>query len=581
MTQITPSPPAAPVRRPRSIGFYLFILGLVALIPGFIFSAVLLGRNNEAQQAMVQSLMQTATQAIATSVDRQLEGMATTLRVLATARSLDTNQLGDFHKRATAALRNNNAFLIVLDANLQQLLNTRVPYGTPLGPTADPDSASLAIESGEPTVSNIFFGQTAQRFVFNVLLPVSPQQGTARLLVLTQNAARLNEALASRELARGWHVALLDRRGQVIVASADAPEFVAGSASPLQLPDDPSAPRGLWREAAIGPTPVVAMGWKVPSSGWQVVAWASRDLVERPFSDAVWSLVVGGLLLAGLVASTIWWITDRIARAVQGLAADARLLGAGEAVPERAYPVGEIALVSAAIADAAQRRLAAQAEVRFLMRELAHRSKNQMTVIAAMAKQTAKSAESVPQFVEDFERRIFGLARSTDLLLAHGASGVDLRDLFGEQIDPFCPLDSGRVTLEGPPFRLNNQAAQILGMAAHELATNAVKYGAFSREGGTLAVSWSKVQDRLEVSWREHVPSFSKHAERRGFGTVVLENMVGSALGAEVQRTLNPDGISWRFAIPLAAIDPTLLPGADPATAASKGSSSPAVGATS
>jgi two-component sensor histidine kinase len=190
-----------------------------------------------------------------------------------------------------------------------------------------------------------------------------------------------------------------------------------------------------------------------------------------------------------------------------------------------------------------------------------------MTVIAAMAKQTAKSADSVPEFVEDFERRIFGLARSTDLLLAHGASGVDLRELLGGQIDPFCPLDSGRVTLAGPPLRLKNQAAPIHGMAAHELATNAVKYGAFSRESGTLAVTWAKLGERLEISWREHVPSLAKHAERRGFGTVVLENMVGAALGAEVQRTLNPDGIAWRFAIPLAAIDPALPPGADPATA--------------
>src|SRR5690606_4883200 len=127
-----------------------------------------------------------------------------------------------------------------------------------------------------------------------------------------------------------------------------------------------------------------------------------------------------------------------------------RLLGAGEIVASRPYPISEIATVSESIAEASRRRKAAETEVRLLMRELAHRSKNQMTVIAAMAKQSAKNADSVPEFVSGFEKRIHSLARSTDLLLAHGVSGVALREVLVRQIDPLCPLDSGRVAIEGP-----------------------------------------------------------------------------------------------------------------------------------
>ena len=83
------------------------------------------------------------------------------------------------------------------------------------------------------------------------------------------------------------------------------------------------------------------------------------------------------------------------------------------------------------------------------MRELAHRSKNQMTVIAAMAKQTARSAESVPDFVASFEKRIFGLSRSTDLVLANFVAGADLEELLSSQIGPFCPLDGGSAELVG------------------------------------------------------------------------------------------------------------------------------------
>jgi two-component sensor histidine kinase len=198
--------------------------------------------------------------------------------------------------------------------------------------------------------------------------------------------------------------------------------------------------------------------------------------------------------------------------------------------------------------------------VRFLMRELAHRSKNQMTVIAAMAKQTARGADSVPEFVQNFEKRIFGLARSTDLLLANGVVGVDLRELITSQVDPFCPTDGGRVKLDGPSTRLNNQAAQIIGMAAHELATNAVKYGAFLRDSGRLDVSWSRDGEALRLDWRETTLNFKPPSDRRGFGTAVLENMVGRSLGANVERIVHPDGLEWKFAIPVASIDPATAP---------------------
>jgi two-component sensor histidine kinase len=295
-------------------------------------------------------------------------------------------------------------------------------------------------------------------------------------------------------------------------------------------------------------------------TGWTLVAWAPAAVIGKPLMDAVWSLAVGGLLLAAIVVLVVYWVTLQIGRSVRGLEAEAKRLGSGQPVTARDYPISEIATVSSAIEEASKRRQQAETEVRFLMRELAHRSKNQMTVISAMAKQTARGADSVPEFVQNFEKRIFGLARSTDLLLANGAVGVDMKELITGQLDPFKPDNPERLTLEGPSIRVNMQAAQILGMAIHELSTNAVKYGALRRESGSLSVTWELDGSALNLRWRETVTPFTPPSERRGFGTTVLESMVGRSLGAEVKRTIHEDGLEWTFAIPTSAVDPSKGP---------------------
>ena len=104
------------------------------------------------------------------------------------------------------------------------------------------------------------------------------------------------------------------------------------------------------------------------------------------------------------------------------------------------------------------------------------------------------------------------------------------------------------------------QSAQILGMAIHELSTNAVKYGALRGNNGRLDVHWELDGTTMRLTWLEAGPNFTPPTERRGFGTTVLESMVGRSLGAEVKRTVHDDGLEWTFAIPTAAVDPNKGP---------------------
>src|SRR5690606_37218325 len=229
-------------------------------------------------------------------------------------------------------------------------------------------------------------------------------------------------------------------------------------------------------------------------------------LVRAPLVSALRMLALGGAAILAVGGALAWVLGRGITNSVRQLANDARRLGAGEHVEEGDYPVIEIATVSQALAQASKDRRAAENEIRFLMREVAHRSKNQLTVVSSIAKQTARHARTFAAFQDAFQKRVLGLARSTDLLIAGGVAGVELRELIDAQLEPFRPSEASRVEVNGVDFRLSNQAAQTLGLALHELATNAAKYGAFSITEGRLNVSWKVQPERLDIVWREIVP---------------------------------------------------------------------------
>jgi two-component sensor histidine kinase len=540
-------------KRGRPLAFYLIALMLAILLPALAVALVLINRTNDAQQDVLAALTNATVQAMGQSIDREITGMATTLRVLSTSESLERGDLGAFHQRALTALAGTGSYLIAVDTHLDQLLNTRVAYGSTLGPTSDPVTAEKAIERGVATISPIVFGQVAQAYVFNVWLPISnPAQ--VRLVTMTQNASNLVPALQSRQLPSGWHAALVDTNNAVIAATADA-DLAIGDILPIRqwAADDPV---NDWAEEDLNGQRVVTAEWRSGYTGWRVIAWAASAQVRKPLQDSVLQLAVWGLVIAMAASGVALLIAQRIGSSVSGLRLDAQRLGQGEAVYPRTYPVSEIAEVSQAIAEASEQRQTAERDIRFLMRELAHRSKNQMAVIAAMAKQTARGATDTQAYVTALERRIMGLARSTDLLLAHGRAGVMLADLIDQQLAPFRPSEADRLTVQGPALRINPQGAQILGMALHELATNATRHGAFAEARGGLTLTWKTSPDQLCMRWREHLGRDLVVGERSGFGTIVMRTMVGGALGAQVDRVVHRDGVEWVFEIPLAALDP-------------------------
>ena len=127
-------------------------------------------------------------------------------------------------------------------------------------------------------------------------------------------------------------------------------------------------------------------------------------------------------------------------------------------------------------------------KVQLLMREVNHRSKNILSVVHAIARQTA--TKNPEDFIERFSERIQAISANQDLLVRNEWNGVEIEDLVRTQLAPFVDLIGTRILLQGPTLRLNPASAQAIGLALHELATNAAKYGALSTDKGRVEIFW-------------------------------------------------------------------------------------------
>lgn len=539
-------------RMRRPVAFYLVCLILVVVVPSFVFATIVLNRANEAQERAVESLLKTSTGAVNRVIDREVSAMLSMLTFFSTSSYVQSGDYRSLQAQAEKALAGTNAHLLVVGRDYLLRLNSRVPYGTELGQTSDRVTVQRALATDRPAVSNLFFGQIAQKWVFNVHLPVRLNSGEPILLTLTQDADFLSKVVTPDLLSPGWNAAVLDDAGSVIVSTD--PGAVTGK--PFFLQVVPALRIGLGRARHQDVDYQVVTDFSA-LTGWKIVAWAEASVVQAPATSSLVWLIVGGAIIATLATAAAVFIARILSRDVRMLARDATRLGLGESVPPRRHVIAELDTVSKALSEAAEARKRAEGEIRFLMREVAHRSKNQLTVIQAMLNQSATTAESPIAFADSFRKRLAGLARSTDLMIANTALGVSLEELAQNQLKPFTPDDAGRVQMSGPPIWLDSQASQTIGMALHELATNAAKHGAFANTHGIVEFSWVVDGDRLNLVWRERGSDLDPErteASPKGFGSIVLERMLGIAMNAELKRRMHADGIEWRFSIPLSKL---------------------------
>jgi PAS domain S-box-containing protein len=207
---------------------------------------------------------------------------------------------------------------------------------------------------------------------------------------------------------------------------------------------------------------------------------------------------------------------------------------------------GRVIGVSAIFRDITERKRWEEHQ-RLLINELNHRVKNTLATVQSIATQTLRNAGSVGEAREAFESRLMALSRAHDVLTRENWDGADLTEIVEQAMAAYRQEGGSRVHIHGWDVRLSPGQALAVAMALHELATNAMKYGALSNETGEVRIGWNVelAADpcRLRLTWAERGGPPVKEPSRRGFGTRLLERSLAQDLGGQVRLTFAPTGL--------------------------------------
>jgi two-component sensor histidine kinase len=543
-----------------SIGVYLVALSVVVAIPLVAFVVFLVMELERRDREILAANTAEQAQMVARSVDRALQDMTTTLRVLATSPELEQGNLKAFHNRTQSSLRSNSLYVLAVDASGQQLLNTRVPFGSPLRRVSNPSSLEAALESRVTQVSDVFFGATGNQFVFNVTMPLTEavvERSGAAALIMTQNAADLERLISTEGMPSGWSVAITDGAGKVIstVGESNASPISSFTAGTLKLM---SGVNGTIED--VGGEPRQMYGYaQILGSPWKAVVWGPIDTAQGAIISTSRQLIIGSLLFLGIGMLCGYLIARQLRIPIRQIAGMAERIGKGEIVSPVETRIREASQIAIALSNASFDRSVAEDRTHLILHELVHRTKNILTLVQAMMRQLARQETSMEEFQKAISTRLQGLSKSIEALAGSQWTGVPFKRLVAVQLDTFAESED-RVEMRGEDFMLRAEAVQNLGLILHELATNSTKYGALSVPEGRIRISWSQdnpedPESLLRLSWEEVGGPPAKQPAETGFGTTIIKRHASAAFGGQVDIRYRDDGLIWTLTAPREAFE--------------------------
>lgn len=535
------------LRPPWPVSFLLALSIIALAVPLLALLGMEAARLTSSERARLSGEARLTAERIAADLDQTLNGYIAILESLATTPALGEDQLATVYRQAEAALSSRGLYAFLRDTNGQQLLNTRLPYGSELPRSTGFDDQVLSEK--RPFVSDVVIGDVAKRAVMAVSVPVLRKGKLRYVFSLSIDPSLMRDLLERQKIPPEWRATIADRKGIVIARTALHERFVGKPLADATLGDKIDRPvQGMDLEGR-------AVKWGTAPSrvaGWTVYVSVPSELVEAAARDALLSyvLIVAAFTCVGIAGAV--GVARVITRPLDMAESAAKALGEGRSVSFEPTVVAEANAIGTALVEAAELREQAEQQILLLMREVNHRSKNMLAVVQAIARQMPSTEPK--QFVRQFSDRIVGLAASQDLLIESNWQGVRVSDLVRSQLALFRELIGTRIEISGPPVRLQPPAAQAIGMALHELATNASKYGALSDANGKLGVSWNMrgtgEEREFVLMWAEHDGPPVSTPERRGFGYTIMVAMVEKSLDAKVTIDYAPTGLVWKVEAP-------------------------------
>ncbi|MEC5291627.1 HWE histidine kinase domain-containing protein [Aurantimonas sp. C2-6-R+9] len=534
------------MRRPPLLA-HLVLFALIVLIPALLFSAFLVLQFSEQQREIAAAQVNDTAEIVSNAVDRDIYGMITSGKVLASSPSLVNGQLAGFHERTVAALRTTETNAELIDPALGVVVSTLEPYPPAPRKSEYTKTIEQVFKTRRPLVSGVFFGARADRFMFHVAVPVMRDQTVTYVLVINKAADALDAVIANRNLPREWSAIIKDAEGRRVFAAVTSEGRMEAQQGISY--DNPSIMETLGARMS---NDLIEASTVSSLSNWTTTVAVPNAVIVRPALRSWILLMSAGILL--LLFSIMLGIIfgRRIAAPILQLSQQAEAIGKGEPAMPFATDIAEIGAVSKVLAQASRERREAEEQNRFLMREMTHRAKNQYALIAAIARRAAKESANTKQFLDTLSEALSSLARSADLLAGSGWESAMLADLVDSQLKAFG-AGGEQIELDGPAIRLNSTAAQTIGLALHELATNAAKYGSLSVADGTVKISWS-IAEKFELIWREIGGPTVVEPKHAGFGTLITQKMTSRGLGGAVEMNYAPAGVVWKLVAPKDAV---------------------------
>jgi two-component sensor histidine kinase len=533
--------------RPRfSTQAQLFALGVAIVVPLLVFATAVAFKYSEFEASRSERLAEQLAANLAIVIDSQLERELGLLRGLAVSQSLRANDLPRFYEEAQRAIAGRAANIVLREIAPRQILNTQVPFGTPLPSAVELTERERDIfRAGRPYVSDVYRSPISGETRFAVVLPVARDGAEPLLLSLTAPTTWIRDALTAAT-PRDWITAAGDRKG-VYIARSERHDEATGRPGVKAFLDKAVGKSGSFRAASFSGEPLLAGYHYSDFSGWLIAANIPVVIVEAPLRHSLF--IVGGAGAVALLVSMLLahMIGRGFAAATEGLERQAAALHEGGEVAPLQTPLADLRAVGDALEAASAAIKQREHERDLLTNELNHRVKNILATIQSLVLNTLRGEEN-SEARKARSNRLMALARAHDVLTARNWQGAELAELASGVRDGF---GGERIACSGPRVWLEARAALALSLILNELATNAAKYGALAGEGGRVALSWNVTPaPALAIEWREQDGPAVAPPGRRGFGSRLIEAAFQGETGAQTQLLFERDGVCCRMLLP-------------------------------